>query len=624
MENGSEMHEDKEAVIVGTELPNTNGSTVLDDSHRHGFETVDEKELTIDLHDELKPVDYTGFSKQDFVGLLKEAAANNDFKKADELIREIKPLFDEIRHRERAEALARFKLDNGIEEDFEYKGDEWDSAFEIYLKSIRDNRQRHFREIEEQKNNNLQTKTNLLERLRQLADGEDTEHSLRLFKDIQKEWKAVGQVPQSQLKTLWANYNALVDRFYDQRSIYFELKELDRKRNLEVKQELCARAERLLSEERISEAVKELNELHNEFRYIGPVPLEDKDAIWLKFKAASDAIYAKRDAALVNLQHELQNNLQTKEKINEEVAVFAAFQTDRIKEWNLKTKDIIALQKQWESVGGVPRAKIREVNKKFWNAFKAFFHNKNVFFKKLDEERTKNLQLKTEIVNRAVELKDSKEWEKASHELKELQVKWKEIGPVPEKQREKIFQQFKEACDFFFNQLRSLADKEAHEQNENLTKKETIISLLKKIADEKSGSLTEVRELQSQFMAIGFVPKRDVATLKSRFSETLSKAIEALPGLADDERDSAALEAQLSNMRQGPQAEKKIHHKEYILRKQIAKAENDIAILRNNLEFFGRSKNAEKFKEEFNAKITQAGTDLQHLKKQLQILQASV
>ncbi|MBS1507615.1 MAG: DUF349 domain-containing protein [Bacteroidetes bacterium] len=619
MENGTELRDEKEVVIAPAGMPVAEDASILSEESTASAEWIDDKILDAELPSETKPIDYASLDKKDFVGLLKEAAAHDDFRKADQLIRDIKPLFDEIRNTERTEALIRFKQNGGIDEDFEYKGDEWDQAFDIYVRSIRENRQRHIKELEEQKNANLQTKTNLLESLRQLVDGEDNEHSLRQFKDIQRDWKKVGPVPQSHIKTLWANYNALVDRFYDQRSIHFELKELDRKRNLEQKLELITRAERLLEVEKISEAVRELNELHNEYRHIGPVPMEEKEALWQKFKAASDAVYAKRDAAVAVLQVELQKNLEEKEKINEEVAVFASYQTDRIKEWNEKTKEIVEIQKRWEAIGGVPHAKTKDVNKKFWNSFKAFFHNKNVFFKKLDEERNNNLQLKSEILKKAIELKDSDHWDAAANELKALQAQWKEIGPVPEKQREKIFKQFKEACDFFFEKKRSSMNEEEKEQHENLIKKEAIITELEKIAEEKNGSLSQVKELQHQFMAIGFVPKRSVASVKSRFTEVLNSAIASLP-LEAGEKENAAFEVQLTTMRQGPQGDKKIHNKEYSLRKQIAKAENDIATLRNNLEFFGRSKNAEKLKEEFNEKIRLADEDLAHLKKQLQML----
>ncbi|MBS1949635.1 MAG: hypothetical protein OJF59_002743 [Cytophagales bacterium] len=621
MENRSEL-EEKETMLEQVAI---NGN--------HLIELSDESVTTPEWFDEKnqnegdesivhKPLDYSSFGKKEFVNLLKEVASANDFKRAEEIIREVKPLVDSIRNQERAQALARFILEGGTEQDFDYKGDEWDNAFDIYVKSIRENRLRYFREIEEQKNSNLNAKKSVLEKLRELADGEDTEHSLRNFKELQKEWKAIGQVPQNEVKTLWANYHALVDRYYDQRSIYFELKELDRKKNLELKKELIARAEHLLSIENIGQATKELNDLHDDFRHIGPVPLEDKEAIWQKFKAASDAVYAKRDVKVAELLKELQHNLAEKEKINAEIVVFAEFNTDRIKDWNQKTKEIQELQKKWESIGGVPRANTRDVNRKFWNSLKAFFHNKNVFFKKLDAERNANLQLKTELLNKAIALKESNDWHKASAELKSLQQQWKEIGPVPEKQREKIFQQFKEACDYFFNQLRSQMTQAEKEQHDVLSQKEIIIKDLQKMAENGNGTIEQVKEMQARFMGLGMVPKQAIHSVNQRFSESLSKAIASLP-LSKNEKDNAELGMQIAALKQSHQGDKKIHHKEFHLRKQIAKAENDIATLRNNLEFFGRSKNAEKMKEEFSLKIKEADEALLHLKKQLQMVQAS-
>lgn len=571
----------------------------------------------------LPAVDYATLDKKGLVNLLKEVASANDYRRAELLIRDIKPIIDEMRNHERAEALARFKLDGGIEEDFEFRADEWDTAFDIYVKSIRESKQRYFREMEEKKNANFNQKKVLLERLRELVDSEDTEHSLRNFKEIQKEWKGIGAVPQNEAKTLWANYNALVDRFYDQRSIYFELKELDRKKNLELKRELVTRAEQLLTQENVAAAVRELNELHNEFKHIGPVPLEEKEKVWVQFKAASDAIYGKRDEVVATVLKELQANLIEKQKLNEEILPFGEFASDRIKEWNQKTKEILDLQKRWEAIGGVPRSHTREVNRKFWHVFKTFFHNKNVFFKKLDAERQTNLQLKTELLNKAIALKESQDWEKASNELKTLQHQWKEIGPVPEKQREKIFQQFKEACDFFFEQRRASMSQADREQLENLTKKEAIITNLTKLTAEGAITLEEIKSHQSQFQAIGFVPKSAANSIKNRLAEAVTKAIAALPLSAKDKQD-AALDVQLAGFRNnGNNGDRKTHHKEVQLRRQIAKAENDLAVLRNNLEFFGRSKNAEKLKEEFNEKIRLADEDLKHLKKQLQLVQAS-
>ncbi len=610
MENDKEVQEQvKEAAEDAGIMPHKNGLTI--------------DEPTEGDHEIEHPVeDYAHFSKSDFVDLVKELTKENDFRKVDLILKEIKPLFDEIRQSEKNAALEKFKAEGGNPDDFEYRLDEWDHAFDASLKLIRDRRNQYYKSLEEAKTENLRKKNELLERLRSLVDGEDNAQSFQIFKELQQEWRQVGAVPMAQIKTLWANYNALVDRYYDHRNIYFELKELDRKKNLDAKLELCVKAEQLSSKERIKDAVRELNELHNEFKHIGPVPKEEQDHVWQRFKAASDAVYAKRDAFLDELQQQLKGNLEIKTQIGEEVQAFATFTSDRIKDWNQKTQEILELQKRWDGVGGVPRSRSKDANKKFWSAFKTFFHNKNQFFKKLDEERDKNLKIKQELVARAIELKSSADWAKTSNELKALQLQWKEVGPVPEKYRDKIFKEFKEACDYFFDQRRGTKEKADLEQDENLKQKEVIIEEILQATQAGDGNLEKLQELQARFNEIGFVPKSAMASVKSRFSDAVSRYIESINGLNAAERDQVTLEIQLSSLKNDPQADRKLYHKEQNLRKQIQKAENDLSTLQNNLEFFGRSKNATKMKEEFTEKIKVATDSLNLLKKQLKLLKS--
>lgn len=225
------------------------------------------------------------------------------------------------------------------------KHDELNERFEANYQLYRDRRKKHYRELEQQKDENLKTKIEILDRLRDLVDGEETITSLNVIKELQKEWKSVGPVPGSQSKTLWANYNALLDRYYDQRSILFELKELDRKKNLEAKTELCVKAEELAESEDVPYAIKHLNDLHEEYKHIGPVPKEEQEPLWQRFKAASDAIYEKRKDFVKNLKEIQTENLEKKEQIIEKLKPFLDFDSDRIKEWNSKTKEILAIQK---------------------------------------------------------------------------------------------------------------------------------------------------------------------------------------------------------------------------------------------------------------------------------------
>lgn len=581
---------------------------------------LSERDEIIEEHHDHDHVDYSNFTKQQFADLVKDLSKDDNFKKVDHILREIKPLYDDIREKERAEALLRFIATGGVSEDFDYKGDEADIVFDANFKLIKDRKAQYFKQQEENKTDNLRKKQDLLEKLRVLSDSQDTTDQFETFKQLQKEWKAIGAVPGAHAKTLWANYHALTDRFYDNQSIYFELKELDRRKNLEAKLELCSRAEKLGDVELIKDAIRELNELHHEFKHLGPVPKEDKEAVWQRFKAASDAVYARRDAYLQNLQQELQVNFNSKATLSDEVQQFITFQSDRIKEWNQKTKEILELQKRWEVIGGLPRAKAKDVNKKFWTAFKTFFNNKNAFFKKLDEEREQNLQLKNDLVKKAIELKESNDWERTSNELKNLQQKWKDVGPVPEKFREKVFKEFKDACDHFFEQRRTQHDKVENEQNENLKLKEEICAELESHAAAKTGSSEILQELQNRYSNTGFVPRKDINAIRNRYQEAVDKFINSIPGLSEDEKGKISLETQLNDLRNDPMADRKIYQKEQIIRKKISKVENDIALWKNNLEFFGRSKNADKFKDEFNDKIREASDHLKQLKEQLKLL----
>ena len=582
---------------------------------------LSERDETERLHEEDdEHVDYNRFTKAQFVALIKELAKEGDQKKSDRVLRDIKPLFDELRERERTSALNRFILDGGSADDFEYKVDELTQQFEASFKLIKDRKAQFLRGLEDQKNENYKKKSDLLERLRELVDSQDASNQFNIFKELQKEWRNTGPVPGTHARTLWANYHALVDRFYDNQSIYFELKELDRKRNLEAKIELCVRAEKLIGIEKIKDAIRELNEFHHEFKHIGPVPVEDKEAVWQRFKTASDAVYARRDEYLKTLQQELHANFDLKNKLCEEVAVFASYQTDRIKEWNQKTKAVLELQKKWETIGGLPRSKSKEVNKKFWSAFKTFFTNKSMFFKKLDEERDQNLKKKNELVQRALALKESQEWDKAANELKNIQRQWKDIGPVPEKFRKKVFKEFKEACDYFFEQKRSQHNKEENEQVENLKMKETICAEIEKHINEGTANRELLKAFEQQFNQVGFIPRKDIHAIRNRYQEAIQKFTHAIQGLTEEDKSRLVLESQLHDLKNDPMAGQKIYQKEQAIRKKIVKVENDIAVWRNNLEFFGRSKNADKYKVEFNEKINTAADSLKQLKEQLKLL----
>lgn len=621
-EEGDEKPEEEVvAEKVEEKEPKEAVNEASDDKKLDSEVDLEEKDHDDDDHED-EEVDYSNLSKEELVELIKTLAKDDRIMRSEKIVKEIKPLFDEIRNAERTEALKKFIAEGGKEEDFEFKNDELINRFDANFKLIKDKKTEFVRNREQQKEKNLKRKQELLEQLRDFVDSEETNISFDHFKEIQTEWKSIGPVPGAHNRTLWANYNALIDRFYDNRSIYFELKELDRKKNLESKLELCERAENLSNVENMKEAIKELNELHHEFKHIGPVPKDDQEPLWQRFKAASDAVYERRKGFVEQLKKDLEENLKVKEQLVEEVKAFVDFDHDRIKEWNNKTKEIIAIQKKWEATGGLPRAKAKEVNKNFWSAFKTFFNNKNAFFKKLDAGREENLEKKQELLKQAIELQDSTDWQKTAEAFKKLQNQWRDIGPVPEKKRG-IYHEFKAAADKFFENKRTNNKELEKDFVKNYEAKLAICEEIEKMAKEKSDDLDAFRELRDKYLDLGFVPRKNISEIKSKYAEAVDKYINSLEGISNEDRQRIRLENQLNRIAQGPNADQKLYRKEQSIRKQISKVESDIALWKNNIEFFADSKTADKMKDEFHEKIESAQHQLKSLKQQLKIVRTA-
>ncbi|WP_268033973.1 DUF349 domain-containing protein [Algoriphagus sp. PAP.12] len=589
---------------------------VVDSVDSEEESSSDDEEEEEEHHEE--ELDLEGLSKAQLLKLIKEKLGEGlSPLKLDKTVHAIKAAFDEFTSKEREEALEKFKADGGAEDDFDFRPSDEERDFNTYYYEFKKQVSSIRKEAEKQKDKNLEVKTEILNKLRELVDGEETTLSMNAIKAIQEEWKSVGPVPSSQNRSLWANYNALMDRFYDNRSIYFELKELDRKKNLESKLELCDKAEALTEIADLKEAIKTLNELHEEFKHIGPVPREDQEALWQRFKTASDAVYDRRKEFYEGQKEVFKKNQVEKEALIEKLAVYADFKADRIKEWNSKTKEILEIQKEWEKIGPVPRESGREINKSFWTAFKKFFHNKNMFFKELDEIRATNQSKAEGLIEKAEELKDSTDWQNTANALIGLQQEWKKLGPTPEKSRDSLYKRFKAACDTFFDNRRN-SNKQANSEYEaNYKKKQAICELIVSAA-EGNPSEDELTGLVDQFNEIGFVPRKNMKDIQAQFKEAVDVYLEKLDDGFD--REDFLFRLNLNRIQSDPNANKTLNKKEHGIRKQISDLENNITLWKNNLEFFAASKTADKLKDQFDVKIQKAEDEIEKLKKKLSIL----
>ena len=442
---------------------------------------------------------------------------------------------------------------------------------------------------------------------------------MNAIKSIQEQWKAIGPVPLAQSKNLWASFNALMDRFYDNRSIYFELKELDRKKNLESKLDLCHKAEQLKEVKDLKEAIRQLNELHEEFKHIGPVPREDQENLWQRFKAASDAVYDRRKDFFEGQKEVFKANQTEKEALIAQLTPYGDFKADRIKDWNTKTKEILDIQKAWEKIGPVPKEAGKDINKAFWAAFKQFFHNKNVFFKELDEIRATNQKKAEDLIAQAEALMENTDWQSTANQLVKLQQEWKKLGPTPEKNRDALYNKFKTACDSFFENRRNSNKAANTEFDQNLKKKQDLIKQI--VEGSKGEGLSEetLKGWVSEFNEIGFVPRKNIKEIQAQFKDAVDKYLEKLDPTGAD-KDDFLFRLNLNRIQSDPNSVKTLNKKEHGIRKQIADMENSITLWRNNLEFFTASKTADKLRDQFDIKIQKAEEEIDKLKKKLSIL----
>ncbi len=605
--------EQKEVVSANSSEDQASDEDKDDDA---GEENDEEDNADIKL---LESIHLEGASKKDVYGTLKDISAMTDMRILDRALKEIGIAYDSIHEAEKEEARVAFIEAGNEEGDFLFKGDDTDQAYFDLFEKLRHKKQKYFSDLEKSRDENLHRKNVILEKLRELVDGEESTNSIKGLKELQEEWKSIGPVPGAQVKTLWANYHALVDRFYDHRSIYFELKELDRRKNLEGKIDLCKRAEDLVKHKNLKEAINSLNELHEEYKHIGPVPNTEQEALWQRFKAASDQVYAKRKDYIDNLKGELSANAEKKQELGEQATELAKFQSDKISDWNKRTKQLLELQKQWEAIGGLPREKSKIINKQFWSGFKGFFSNKNEFFKTLEGQREENLKLKDALLAKALELKESDDWVKTTNEFKKLQTEWREIGPVPDKVSNEIYKKFKKACDDFFERRRANGSVQDKEFEQNLKKKKDVCEMMEAYLNGETIELSEVYELFTKFAQIGFVPRNDIRKIQDRFDKLVARLL-SLEDLTSTQKVEIATQLELSKVKGGGGGGFKLDKLEGNIRRKIGEIESNISQWKTNLDFFAQSKTADKLREEFDKKIEDAELEIVELKKQLKLL----
>ncbi len=603
-------------------------------------------ELTEEHEEETPDVDYSQLSKEQLVKLLENelSVIQSDgskpalLKKAESLVKEIRPVLDQIKLKERESALTTFIAETGGEDGFEYKYDAETQKIDSLSREIRGLKNSYYQGQEKEKEKNFNVKTALLQRLRSLLDDEGSREtdasglksSWEEFKKIQDEWKLAGNIASPHNGTLWATYNALIDRYFSNRNIYFELKELDRRRNAELKAELCEKVEELgkslESRPMTREILNEANHIFEDYKHLGPAPKEEQEKLWQRFKEALDVLYDAQRGQFADQKKSMQENYEQKQQIYEAIVPFTSYNSGSIKEWNAKTKEIMAFQDQWVALKGImPREEGKELSKKFWAALKTFFNNKGEFFRQLESKREQNLELKNQLcVEAETILATGEDNPSTTQKVIELQKKWKGVGQVPEKYKDTIYDRFKKACDAYFDQKRAKNKEVEVEFETNLKNKLDLIERIETAATDKDeSSLNLLSAFKSEWSSIGFVPKKDMQAVQKRYIAAINTYVSAIGQLTSKEKEQAVLESEVELVRDGENS-RGLFRKENDIRRKITQLENDIALWQNNIEFFAKSKTSDRLKAEFERKINSALGQLEELKHQLSIIQEAI
>ncbi|MFW5978931.1 MAG: DUF349 domain-containing protein, partial [Bacteroidia bacterium] len=459
---------------------------------------------------DLPKIDYTEYSREALVKRLKEIIENEEISNKKREIDIIKATFYKKHRAFNDEQKKEFIGKGGDPEEFKPEKDQLEIEIKELLKQYKDKKNQINKKIEEEKKKNLEKKNQVIEELKNLVNKKESlGQTFKEFRDLQRRWREIGPVPQNRVKDLWGTYHHHVEKFYDYVKINKELRDLDLKKNLKAKLDLCEKAEKLDEEKDIVYAFKTLQQLHDQWREIGPVPNEKKEEIWQRFKEATSVINKKHQNYFKELRKQQNANLEAKTKLCEKAEEIAEMEIDTHKDWNYYTKQILNLQKEWRTIGFAPKKHNNKIYRRFRKACDRFFAKKRVFYSQHKEWQENNLKKKEEFVKRAEELKDSTDWDNATKELIELQKEWKEIGPVPKRYSEDVWKRFRNACDQFFQRKKNTETTKDKDFDKNLKLKQDLIEEIKNYNPKEHSSeenLNKLKEFEERWAEIGFVP----------------------------------------------------------------------------------------------------------------------
>jgi hypothetical protein len=567
-------------------------------------------------------VNYELLSKEDLVKLLEEKMNTLSFNQLRGTFNDIVDIFNRKVEAETEQKKKTFLEEGGNEEDFKPVEDPVNQKMYALEEKYKSLKSEFSKQLEQSKEQNLKEKEQILEEFRQLMEGQDSfENTFRTFKHLQRRWFEIGIVPQQNVRDLWNSYNFFVEKFNDYVKINRELRVLDLNKNLELKARLCEKAEALAAEEDVVNAFKTLQKYHAQWREIGPVPREEKDAIWERFKTATSIINKAHQEHQVEMRESLVKNLEEKEKLCTTAETLASGEYTSHKEWSNKTNELLNLQEEWKKIGYAPKKHNNQIYARFRKECDAFFAKKASFYAEAFEIQKENLKKKESLVLEAEELRESKEWKETTSKLIELQKRWKAIGPVPRKESDQLWKRFRGACDQFFNQKSEFFGGKDASYEENLNEKETVIDEMKKYDPNAPSSelISDLETFQERYNEIGFVPIEKKDEIRDRFRKEFNSIIDRT-GMSEKDKSILRFRIRMMGILASPKAQMKFSYERDKIYNKLQQLKSDISVLENNIGFFKETKSSEDTISGFQDKLTDAHTRIEILESKLRVM----
>ena len=534
--------------------------------------------------------DLAGMSREELVSSFAEWLNERPVQQLRDTTEAVKVAFYKL-HRPVVDAARKLFVENGgSEEDFTPETDPLELRLKELFKEYRRRRDEYNARVEAEKEDNLKAKLQIIEELKELTGSDETMNTtFARFRELQQRWKETGPVPQEKVKDVWENYNLQIDNFYSIIKINKELRDLDWKRNLARKNELCEQAEALITEPSIVDAFHKLQKLHEEWRETGPVAPGFKDEIWKRFQAASGRINKEHQKYFENIKHEQENNLRLKTELCEKTEELSSQTYASRSEWNKASDRLLEIQKVWKTIGFAPKKDNNRIYERFRAACDKFFETKRTFYAEVKNEMDSNLEQKRALCEQAETLSESSDWKSATDELITLQAKWKTVGGVARRHSDEVWKRFRAACDKFFARKAEHFSSQDGEQEENLRLKTQLLDEMA-AADIAAGGHDMIKEFQRRWSAIGFVPIARKEEIQQRYKAVLDEMFGTLRG-SERDRSMNRFKAKVSAMKSS--GDRRLHSERDRLYNRVRQLEQDIALLENNIGFFSKSKNAE-------------------------------